>query len=151
MSPASYVTQNPGSTSLKNDFYEPYQSISSPSSIEITSEMASKDNAVDSKGGLTSSEAEVNQALRKLKEQLSLNDDMFEEIDSLSRQDLDGKSKISQQDQFGAFLQSSEYVVQEEYKGGLAGFLDHSNNHVMHQDAGWLSCVICDVLKVVKM
>lgn len=113
--------------------------------------MASKDNAVDSKGGSTSSEAEVSQALRKLKEQLSLNDDMFEEIDSLSRQDLDSESKISQQDQFRAFLQSPEYVVQEEYKGGHAGFQDQSNNLVMHQDAGWLSCLICDMLKAVKM
>ncbi|KAH9772540.1 calmodulin-binding transcription activator 4 [Citrus sinensis] len=136
LSPASYVTPNPGPTSLKSEFYEPYQSISSPSSIEVTSEMASKDNAVDSKGGSTSSEAEVSQALRKLKEQLSLNDDMFEEIDSLSRQDLDSESKISQQDQFRAFLQSPEYVVQEEYKGGHAGFQDQSNNLVMHQDAG---------------
>ncbi|KAJ4710813.1 Calmodulin-binding transcription activator like [Melia azedarach] len=136
LSPTSYTTQNPGSTSVISDLYEQQQSLSSPSSVEVTSEVASKDNGLDSKGEISGSETEVNQALRKLKEQLSLNDDMFEEIHSFSSQDLEYKTQIPKQDQCGVVLQSPEYIVQEGYKGGHAGFQGHSNNLLLEQDAG---------------
>ncbi|TXG67142.1 hypothetical protein EZV62_008417 [Acer yangbiense] len=47
LSPNSYTTQNPGSTSVHGDFYEPcHQSSSCPGSVEVSSEIAIKDNVV---------------------------------------------------------------------------------------------------------
>lgn len=143
LSPTSYTSQNPGSTSVISDSYEPSQSLSSPGSVEVCSEIAIKANGIDSEGEFASCVGdEVNRALRKLEEQLSLNDDIIEEFDSLSSQDFEYKNEMSKQDQFGALLQSSEYALQGQYNSGNAGFLDDSNNLVLSQDAGRLSCVI---------
>lgn len=143
-SPTSYTCQNPPSTSVISDSYEPSQSLSSSGSVEVSSEIAVKDNGIDSKREITNYVGdEVNRALRKLEEQLSLNDDIIEEIDSLSSQDLEYKNEMSKQDQFRASLQSSEYVVEGQYNGGHAGFLDDSNDLVLSQNAGRFSCVTC--------
>ncbi|KAI4336567.1 hypothetical protein L6164_015079 [Bauhinia variegata] len=88
-SPSSYTAQNPGSTSLFGDSYEPYQSFSSPGSVEVTSNISIKNNGMDqldgtdAESGITT-EFEVTQALRRLEEQLSLNKDSFKDIASFS-------------------------------------------------------------------
>ncbi|KAJ0038538.1 hypothetical protein Pint_23745 [Pistacia integerrima] len=122
LSPTSYTSQNPGSTSTV------------------------KGKLPNCAGG------EVNRALRKLEQQLSLNDDIIEEIDSLSSQDLEYKNEMSKQDQFGALLQSSEYALQGQYNGGHAGFLDDSNNLVLSQNAGraLLTCATPSITIVVS-
>ncbi|RDY09637.1 Calmodulin-binding transcription activator 4, partial [Mucuna pruriens] len=84
-SPSPYSTQNPGSTSILGDTYEPNQSFSSPGSAEITSDVFTLNNEKDHMDGTdaesgTSTELEVTQALRRLEEQLSLNENNFEEI-----------------------------------------------------------------------
>nr|KYP75666.1 Calmodulin-binding transcription activator 4 [Cajanus cajan] len=56
---SSYSAYNPGTTSMFGDSCEPNQNFSSPGSLEVTSDA---------------------QALRQLEEQLSLNDDSFDEI-----------------------------------------------------------------------
>ncbi|KAK0600134.1 hypothetical protein LWI29_011983 [Acer saccharum] len=76
------------------------------------------------------------QALRRLEEQLSLNDDIYQEIDSLPNQYFEYKGGISKQEQFDALLQIPEYTIQEQYNGGHPGFQDHSSNFVLHDDAG---------------
>ncbi|KHN34827.1 Calmodulin-binding transcription activator 4 [Glycine soja] len=84
-SPSPYSTQNPGSTSILGDSYEPNQSFSSPGSTEVTSDMFVLNNKMghmdgtDTESG-TSPELEVTQALRRLEVQLSLNEDNFEDI-----------------------------------------------------------------------
>ena len=84
-SPSPYSTQNPGSTSILGDSYEPNQSFSSPGSTKVTSEIFVLNNKMghmdwaDTESG-TSSELEVTQALRRLEVQLSLNEDNFEDI-----------------------------------------------------------------------
>lgn len=84
-SPSSYSPQNPGSTSIIDDSYEPSQSFSSPGSAEVTSDIFIVDNGVghldgtDAESG-TSTKLEITQALRRLEEQLSLNEDILEEI-----------------------------------------------------------------------
>ncbi|KAK7851272.1 calmodulin-binding transcription activator 4 [Quercus suber] len=77
-SPCSY-TKNPGSNSIISDFFDPYQSLSSP---EVSSEIAIKNNGMDHLDRVdrreqreSSPELEVTQALRRLEEQLSLNED----------------------------------------------------------------------------
>ncbi|KAL5760214.1 hypothetical protein ACOSP7_018715 [Xanthoceras sorbifolium] len=132
VSSSSHTTQNPGSTSVHSDFYEPSQSLSSPGSVEVSSEITIKDNGVDSNGEFTRcADAEVSQALRRLEEQLSLNDDIYQKIDSLSNQDFEYEGEIFKQQQYEALLQSPEYNVQEH-----PGFQDHSNNLVLHHDTG---------------
>ncbi|KAK7247010.1 hypothetical protein RIF29_41886 [Crotalaria pallida] len=84
-SPSSYSTQNPGSTSIHGDSYEPNQSFSSPSSVEVTSDIYIGNNGMgqldgtDAESG-ASTELDVTQALRRLEEQLSLNEDNIKEI-----------------------------------------------------------------------
>lgn len=80
-SPSSYSTQNPGSTSVVYDAYEPNQSFSSPGSAEVTS----YNNGMTYSEGAeaeseTSADFKVTQALRRLEVQLSLNEDNIEEI-----------------------------------------------------------------------
>ncbi|XP_028771932.1 calmodulin-binding transcription activator 4 isoform X2 [Neltuma alba] len=88
-SPSSYATQKLGSTSTFGDSYEPNQSFSSPGSVEFTSDTFIKTNGKNHSDGTeaesgNSPELEVTQALRRLEEQLSLNEDIFKEIDSFS-------------------------------------------------------------------
>ncbi|KAI9185096.1 hypothetical protein LWI28_004092 [Acer negundo] len=137
LSPNFYTTQNPGSTSVHSDFYEPCQSSSSPGSVEVSSEIAIKDNGVDIIGEFIGcDDVKTSQALRRLEEHLSLNDDIYQEIDSLLNQYFEYKGGISKQEQYDALLQSPEYTVQEQYNGGHPGFQDHSSNFVLHDDAG---------------
>ncbi|GAB2280648.1 hypothetical protein Dimus_015275 [Dionaea muscipula] len=84
-SPSSYTVQNPGSISLIH-MQESNQSLSSPGSTEVSSELAGKHHGVDhfdcveSVGNVRhSSPVEVSQALRRLEEQLSLDEDVFED------------------------------------------------------------------------
>ncbi|KAK1552677.1 hypothetical protein Q3G72_021557 [Acer saccharum] len=130
-------TLNPGSTSVHSDFYEPYQSSSSPGSVEVSSGIAIKDNSVDIIGEFTGcDDVKTSQALRRLEEQLSLNDDFYQEIDSFPNQYFEYEGGISKQEQYEALSQSPEYTVQEQYNGGHPGFQDHSSNFVLHDDAG---------------
>ncbi|KAK2639234.1 hypothetical protein Ddye_027029 [Dipteronia dyeriana] len=137
LSPNSYTTQNPGSTSVHNDFYEPCQSSSSSGSVEVSSEIAIKDNGVDIIGEFTGCDyVKTSRALRRLQEQLSLNGDIYQEINSLPNQYFEYKGGISKQEQYQSLLQSPEYTVQEQYNGGHPGFQDHSSNFVLHDEAG---------------
>ncbi|XP_054805845.1 calmodulin-binding transcription activator 4 isoform X2 [Prosopis cineraria] len=89
-SPSSYTTQKLGSTSMFGDLYDPKQSFSCPGSVEFTSDIVIKNNGIDHLDGTeaesgNSTGLEVTQAaLRRLEEQLSLNEDSLKEIDSLS-------------------------------------------------------------------
>jgi hypothetical protein len=140
-STSCYTTPNPGSNSIITDFFEPYQSLSSP---EVSSEIATQNNGMDhlDRMGRTgqrdsSAEIEVTQALRRLEEQLSLNEERFEEISQFSNQDqnsndsniLEYERENSKQDQYSALLH------------GHATMQDNSNNLELLHDAGSLLCL----------
>ncbi|KAK8636753.1 hypothetical protein V6N13_124491 [Hibiscus sabdariffa] len=58
----SYTSQNPGSNTLTFDLHEAYQNLSSPGSVEVSSDIVTR------------------QALKRLEEQLSLTEDSLEEV-----------------------------------------------------------------------
>ncbi|GMJ09671.1 hypothetical protein like AT1G67310 [Hibiscus trionum] len=58
----SYTSQNPGSNTLAFDLDETYQNLSSPGSVEVSSDIVTRE------------------ALKRLEEQLSLTEDGFEEV-----------------------------------------------------------------------
>ncbi|XP_028243458.1 calmodulin-binding transcription activator 4-like isoform X3 [Glycine soja] len=134
-SPSPYSTQNPGSTSILGDSYEPNQSFSSPGSTKVTSEIFVLNNKMghmdwaDTESG-TSSELEVTQALRRLEVQLSLNEDNFEDIVSFGSKhetvhDSNPKHDqrvISNQEQSAAFSRPDDQGL---FYDGCNGRQDH--------------------------
>lgn len=85
--PTSYTTQFAGSTDVVSDLHDPYRSVSSPGSIEVSSGAVIKNDSMnyfdmsESTQELnTSPSIETNKALRRLEEQLSLNDDSVEQM-----------------------------------------------------------------------
>lgn len=85
--PSSYTTQFAGSTDVVSDLQDPYHSVSSPGSTEVSSSAVIKNGSMNyfdmtkSTQELNASPSlEINKALRRLEEQLSLNDDSLEQI-----------------------------------------------------------------------
>lgn len=85
--PISCNSQQPGSSALIGESYEQYHSLSSPGSVEISSDVVFRSNNfgnIERAEEVNSSpEVEMTHALRRLEEQLSLNDETVEEIHSL--------------------------------------------------------------------
>ncbi|XP_010250677.1 PREDICTED: calmodulin-binding transcription activator 4-like isoform X2 [Nelumbo nucifera] len=85
-----------------NEFYESYHSSVSPGSVEVSSDSVIWNNEVDHLEGIdkvvefrSSSDPEINQALRRLEEQLSLNDeDLAEELSSYYLQNEKSKGSV---------------------------------------------------------
>ena len=77
-----------------------------------------------------SSELEVSQALRRLEEQLSLNDDSLEEIDAFQTQNenlnglgtLEYEREMSKQDQHATLHLEPEYTACNQYYTGYTGY-----------------------------
>ena len=135
-SPSSYNSQIPGSTSAVSELYDSPQNVCSPGSVEVSSEVVMKSNVrehLDWINGIgdfgNSSELEVSQALRRLEEQLSLNDDSLEAIDAFQSQNenmngletLEYERKMSKQDQHAVLLSGPEYTVHDQHYTGYAG------------------------------
>lgn len=80
-------------------------------------------------------ELEVNQALRRLEEQLSLNDDSFKEFGPICSQDEDSNNvdlleyerKISNEEQFSEFDCSEQNVWNQCYSGSYGA---KGNRHI---------------------
>lgn len=92
-SPSALAAQHPPAAAIIGEVYEPYQS---PGAVEVSSDAVVRNNGIDHLDRIagtpeisSSSELEVGQALRRLEEQLSLNDDSFEEIKNENSNDLD--------------------------------------------------------------
>lgn len=87
-SPNSFATDQPDSSFVVGESYELYHNESSPSSVEISSTQIEnrKMNQLDIKERTTevsrSSEPYINQALQRIKQQLSLNDDEVSEFNT---------------------------------------------------------------------
>lgn len=85
-SPISCKAQQPGSSSHIGESYDQFQNLSSPGSVEFSSDVLIKSNGMNytedierTEDVTSSSSLEMSQALRRLEEQLSL-DDSLEEI-----------------------------------------------------------------------
>ncbi|KAJ8547724.1 hypothetical protein K7X08_011310 [Anisodus acutangulus] len=98
-SPSSYSTQQTGSTVIASESYEQYQNQSSPG--EICSDAVINNSGMSDTTGRTeevirSPGLEMSQALRRLEEQLSLNDDSIKEIDPLYADAINDDSSLIQ-------------------------------------------------------
>ncbi|PON54974.1 Serine/threonine protein kinase [Trema orientale] len=124
-SPSPSNNQNAGSISVSD-----YQSLTSPGSIEVSSDTVIKINgrehynSVDGRGGIGTTKVDVNQALRKLEEQLSLNEDSFKELESPNlvedRTDPDSlefKMQMFNQNDFLDFSGPENFVRDQCYPG----------------------------------
>lgn len=125
-SPSAYTMQNPGSSSL-SDFHEPYQSQSSPGSIEVSSDATMGKGIGSSNGSNTTAnlsrlpEFEVSQALRRLEVQLSLDDDNLKEYAPVDDQD-------GNEDIYG--------VLDAQYDSRYAGVSSNTNGPSQHDSGG---------------
>nr|TKR84534.1 calmodulin-binding family protein [Populus alba] len=144
-SPGTNTSQTQGSTSAISSVYEPYQSFSSPASVDVSSGLGIKDNGVDRTAEFSSSaNNEVTQFFRRLEEQLSLNEDSAEEIGPFGAEEgaindtriLEYVGNISKEDQSKNLLHGSQYIVDYQSYGGLAGNQLERNNLAPLQDAG---------------
>ncbi|XP_042498366.1 calmodulin-binding transcription activator 4 [Macadamia integrifolia] len=147
-----YSAQNPGSFSGTSELYEPSRSSTSLGSVEVSSESVIGSSELDHLNQMersgefsSSSEPEVSHALRKLQEQLSLDDvDFAEELSSYCTQKekskdsgfLDSEMKGPKQDKFEVLLLGSEYEKHNQHYGGNDGEVADSNNHLLPQNAG---------------
>lgn len=89
-SPNSFASEWPDSSVVIGESYETYRNQSSPSSVEISSSQVIRNtgmNLVDVKERIddvsSSSTPDLSRALRRIEQQLSLNDDEVNEIDAL--------------------------------------------------------------------
>lgn len=98
-SPSSYSTQHTGSTVIASESYEQYQNQPSPAEIcsdAIINNYRTLDTTGRKEEVISSPGLEMSQALRRLEEQLSLNDDSFKEIDPLYADAINDDSSLIQ-------------------------------------------------------
>ncbi|KAL6969247.1 hypothetical protein U1Q18_028971 [Sarracenia purpurea var. burkii] len=123
---SSYTAQQPGSTTVISELYEPCQT-HSPESVEVSSDAVVKSDELDhldriGREGETSTSSpglEVSQALRRIEEQLSLNDDTLKEIGPFCNENENSND--------------SEYIINDQCRPAASLNL---NNLVSQQDSG---------------
>ena len=112
-SPSSFTSQHPGSTAVVSEYPETSQYLSSPGSVEVSSEAVITSNANCLE--ITERTGEVDKALRRLEEQLSLNDDSLKGMDPFySENENSNDSEYVGQDQFysrSAGMQETQSVL----------------------------------------
>ncbi|KAM0987749.1 hypothetical protein ACFX2J_011775 [Malus domestica] len=133
-------TTHPGSISIFSDLREPYQNLSSPGSLEVSSDIVIKKNGRENPENLygtgeldSLTKLDVNQALRQLEEQLSLDEDSFKGFvdDNPNALDILDYSDIANQDQFPAF-NGPKYVEHDRFynePARMQGNADYSGEH----------------------
>ncbi|XWS34540.1 hypothetical protein CRYUN_Cryun21dG0047400 [Craigia yunnanensis] len=145
-SQSSYTSQNPGSNSLASDVHEPYQNLSSPGSVEVSSDVVIKNNGIDNTVEYTTSQADlqVSQALKRIEEQLSLNEDNLKEMSPFCGLDGDtndsefllyGK-EIAKQEPRADLLYEPDDIFQDHLYSLPASVENYSNSFVLLPDGG---------------
>ncbi|WCJ38782.1 Calmodulin-binding transcription activator 4 [Euphorbia peplus] len=124
----SCSSQNRDSTSLISDLRDPYLNSSSPSSIEVSSQVVRKGNGLEITGEVNGSEkAEVSQFLRRLEEQLSLDDDCIKYIGEFG--DMEGAERDPEPLEYGRQISEKEPSIdllhRPEYNGTNQGYFGH--------------------------
>ncbi|KAK9934348.1 hypothetical protein M0R45_021495 [Rubus argutus] len=129
----SNTTQHQGSVSMISELYEPYQNLSSP---EVSSDLVIQKNESENVEKLystgesdSSTKVDVSEALRRLEEQLSLNEDSFKEFvddDPNGSDILEYPSDSSNQEQFTSF-HGREPIVHDQFYNGYAQMQGNAN------------------------
>ncbi|XVE92102.1 hypothetical protein REPUB_Repub01dG0068300 [Reevesia pubescens] len=144
-SPNSYTSQNSGSNSLASNVHEPYQNLSSPGSVEVSSDIVIKNNGIDNTVEYSSpADLHVSQALKRLEEQLSLNEDSFKEMSPFCSLDgdtddskfLEYGREISKQDPQADLLCKPDDIVEDHLSSQPAMVGNYSNSFVQLPDGG---------------
>ncbi|XP_039012454.1 calmodulin-binding transcription activator 4-like isoform X2 [Hibiscus syriacus] len=144
-SPQSYTSQHPRSNSLANDVREPYQNLSSPGSAEISSDIVTKNSGIDTTVEYTSpADFQVAHALKRLEEQLSLNEDSIKEMGPLYSLDddthdskfLEYGREIVKQEQQADLLYTPDGIFQDQLYSQPARMENCSNSSVLLPDGG---------------
>ncbi|KAK9108508.1 hypothetical protein Syun_024519 [Stephania yunnanensis] len=144
-SPSLSSSQNPVSASAVSELSEPCRSSCSPVSVEISSELMTRNNMMDHLEGKdksqyvssSSPESEVSQALRRIEEQLSLNDDDRAQLSSYYNEVKLKDSQVSSHDMqtnhetFAAVESKENGVHYETY----ADTLDDSYRNLLLRDS----------------
>ncbi|KAK9063540.1 hypothetical protein SSX86_017410 [Deinandra increscens subsp. villosa] len=123
----SYASQFTQSAAAFNNFHESYDNTSSPSSIEFSSDVVTKSNGTsplsctegfEESGG--SPNFEVDQALRRIKEQLSLDEENLKDLSAFySENEISNESGFSVDEQdYGEMQDGSNNYASEQYPGG---------------------------------
>lgn len=166
-SPSPCSTQYPGFTCITSEVNEHYQSLSSPSSAEVSS-MVVSNNVMDHLDSACvedfskSHTLEISKALKRLEEQLSLNDDTIEELDPFAFEDehsnssafLEFETEVSIKGQYGKLLDGSESSMNYQFPGERNCLQDNGTNYVALQDIGiififlsiWLLSNFCEMM-----
>ncbi|XP_058193091.1 calmodulin-binding transcription activator 4 [Rhododendron vialii] len=136
-SPSSYTAQHLGSLTQISELNEPYQS---PGSIEVSSDAVVKTKGMDHLGMIerkgevvVTSELEVTQALRRLEMQLSLTDDVVEEIGPFCNENEnsnDSEAIISDECRSTASLDELGTLMWRQHSGGNR----EENRHPLAQE-----------------
>lgn len=149
-SPGPRSTRNPGSISIVSEVNESYQSLPSPSSAEVSSSMVSNIHMMDhfdnacGEDFSKSNDVEVRKALKRLEEQLSLNDDTIVELEPFFLEDeqsnstgfQDYEAEISTKSQYGNLLDGSGYSVNYQFPYESNGVQDSMASYVDLQETG---------------
>ncbi|KAK8691567.1 hypothetical protein V6N13_075072 [Hibiscus sabdariffa] len=135
-SPNSYTSQNPRSNSLANDVREPYQNLSSPGSAEVSSDIVTKNNGIDNTVEYTSpADFQVVHALKRLEEQLSLNEDSIDGDIKDSKFPEYGKDIVEQELQADLLYEPADIFQDHLYSQPLR-MENYTNSSVLLPDGG---------------
>ncbi|XVF85297.1 hypothetical protein PTKIN_Ptkin17bG0106300 [Pterospermum kingtungense] len=143
--PNSSTSQNPGSNSLASAVHEVYQNSSSPGSIEVSSNTVIKNNGLDNTVEYTSpADLQVSQALKRLEEQLSLNEDSVKEMSGLCSLDCDTNDskflecgrEFAKQELQADLLYEPDNIFQDHLYSQPAGVEISSNSFMLLPDEG---------------
>lgn len=151
LSPSTYSIQNPGFTSIISEGNESYHNLSSPSFIDVSSEIVFKNNVMHHSGSVcqeprNSHNLEVSEALKRLEEQLSLNDDTSNELEPFAVGDensnstgfLDYETEMFTKGQYENLMDKPAYSVKYQFPDERNGLQDNLSNYVAHQDVGMI-------------
>lgn len=151
-SPSPYSTRNPGSTSIISEGNESYQNLSSPSSIDVSSEIGFKNNVMGHSGSVcgeefsNSHDLEVGKALKRIEEQLSLNDDTVKEFEPFVIEDensnstelLDYETEIFPKGQDENLMDRLGYSMKYQFSDEHNSLQDNLSNYVALQGIGMM-------------
>lgn len=132
---SSYASQFTQSAAAFSKFREPYDNTSSPSSIEVSSDVITTSNGTSHFSQTEGTEEiggspnfEFDQALRRIEEQLSLGEDNMKDISAFY-------SENEIPNELGFSVNDLNY-------GGSGGTQDGSNNYTSEQYSGLFLCLV---------
>lgn len=124
---ASQFTQSAAAAAAFSQYREPYESTSSPCSVEVSSDVVTNSNGTSPFSLIEGTEEiggspnfEIDQALRRIEEQLSLDEDHLKDISAFyTENDMSNESGFSVNEQdYGVSGGMQDGYASEQYPGG---------------------------------